>query len=317
MKKIIFIISFISFQFVFAQPDSLYFKTENINIPKWTQKNKASVLLSEVAFVNWNAGGSNSISALVNFESVLKYRYKHLIWNSLLIMRYGINKQEDKGLRKTDDIIDISSTLGFRKDELTNWYFSSRFNFKTQFTNGYNYPDETNVLSKFMAPGYLFVGGGMEYGKNIDRFSIYFSPLTLKTTFVLDAELANAGSFGVIPAVYDEDGNVVKKGEQFRNEVGILLTSAFETQIFENVMLLNYVSFYTDYLNDFGNMDVDWQINFDFKVNGYIKANLGSHLKYDNDIKIIVETDVEDTIKYEGAKVQWKQILGIGVVVDF
>ena len=179
MKKIIFIISFISFQFVIAQPDSLYFKTENINIPKWTQKNTASLLLSEVAFVNWNAGGSNSISALFNFESILKYRYKYLIWNNVLISRYGVNKQEGKGLRKTDDIIDISSTLGFRKDELTNWYFSSRFNFKTQFTEGYNYPDETNVLSKFMAPGYLFIGGGMEYGKNIDRFSIYFSPLSI------------------------------------------------------------------------------------------------------------------------------------------
>ncbi|PWK18299.1 DUF3078 domain-containing protein [Xanthomarina spongicola] len=317
MKKIIFIISFISFQFVIAQPDSLYFKTENINIPKWTQKNTASLLLSEVAFVNWNAGGSNSISALFNFESILKYRYKYLIWNNVLISRYGVNKQEGKGLRKTDDIIDISSTLGFRKDELTNWYFSSRFNFKTQFTEGYNYPDETNVLSKFMAPGYLFIGGGMEYGKNIDRFSIYFSPLTLKTTFVLDDELANAGSFGVTPAVYDEEGNIVEKGERVRNEVGILLTSTFEAQIFENVMLFNYVSFYTDYLNDFGNIDVDWQINFDFKINSFIKANFGSHLKYDNDVKTIAETDVENTYEYEGAKVQWKQILGLGVVVDF
>jgi hypothetical protein len=302
---------------VFAQPDSLFFKIENINIPKWTQKNKASALLSEVAFVNWNAGGSNSISALFNYEGVLKYRYKHLIWQNMVISRYGINKQQDQGLRKTDDIIDISSTLGYRKNEKTNWYFSSRFNFKTQFTKGYNYPDDDYVLSEFMAPGYLFIGGGLEYGKNIDKFSVYFSPLTVKTTFVLDDALANAGSFGVTPAVYDEEGNIIEEGEHIRKEVGILFTSVYEAQIFENVMLYNYIGLYTDYLNDFGNIDVDWQINFDFKVNSFMKANFGSHLIYDNDVKTLVETDVPDEYKMEGAKVQWKQILGVGVVVDF
>jgi hypothetical protein len=317
MKRFIFILSFISFQFVFAQPDSLFFKIEDINIPKWTQKNKASALLSEVAFVNWNAGGSNSISALFNFEGELKYRYRHLNWQNLVISRYGVNKQQDQGLRKTDDIIDISSTLGYRKNEKSNWYFSSRFNFKTQFTKGYNYPDDDYVLSEFMAPGYLYVGGGLEYGKNIDKFSTYFSPLTVKTTFVLDDELANAGSFGVTPAVYDEEGNIIKQGEHIRKEVGILLTSAFEAKIFENVMLYNYLGLYTDYLNDFGNIDVDWQINFDFKVNSFMKANFGSHLIYDNDVKTLVETDVPDEYEMEGAKVQWKQILGVGVVVDF
>ena len=317
MKKIVFVLFLISFQFAFAQPDSLYFKIENINVPKWTHKNKASLLVSEVAFVNWNAGGSNSISSLVSFESALKYRYKHLIWSSLLVTRYGVNKQEDQGLKKTDDIIDISSTLGFKRDEYTNWYYSARFNFKSQFTAGYNYPDETNVLSRFMAPGYLFVGGGIEYGKNIDKFSMYFSPLTMKTTFVLDSKLANAGSFGVTPAVYDEEGNVFVEGQRVRNEVGILLTSSYESQIFENVFLGNYVSFYSDYLNDFGNIDVDWQVNLDFKVNNFIKANLGSHLKYDNDIKTQVETPVDGEYETKGAKAQWKQLLGVGVVVDF
>lgn len=317
MKKILFILAFISFQFAFAQPDSLYFKIEDISIPKWSHKNKASAFLSEVAFVNWNSGGSNSISVLLNFESVLKYRYKHLIWQSVLISRYGINKQEEQEFRKTDDILDISSTLGYRRNENSNWFFSSRFNFKTQFTNGYNYPDDTNVLSRFMAPGYLFMGGGMEYGKNIDQFSLYFSPLTIKTTFVLDDKLANAGSFGVEPAKYDDEGNIIEDGQRIRNEIGILLTSVYEAQIFQNVMLVNYISLYTDYINEFGNIDVDWQINFDFKVNNFIKANFGSHLKYDNDVKTLVETDVADVYETKGAKTQWKQILGVGVVVDF
>lgn len=172
-----------------------------------------------------------------------------------------------------------------------------------------------------MAPGYLFLGGGVEYGKNIEKLSTYFSPLTLKSTFVLDQALANAGSFGVTPAEYDSDGNLISKGQRVRNELGILLTSAYEAEVFKNILIKNYLSLYTDYLNDFGNIDVDWQVVFDFKVNGYVRANLGSHLKYDNDVKILVEVENPDSqdpeYVEEGARVQWKQLLGVGVIVDF
>ncbi|WP_338733126.1 DUF3078 domain-containing protein [Mangrovimonas cancribranchiae] len=304
-----------------AQPDSLFFYVnDDVKLPTkgtWEQTNKAGLDISEVAFVNWNAGGSNSISALLSFQSQLKYQFRHFFWNTNLLTRYGINKQQEQKMRKTDDIIDISSVVGYRKDTLTNWYYSARFNFKSQFTNGYNYPDKNKAISRFMAPGYLFLGGGVEYGKNIDEFSSYFSPLTLKATFVLDEELANLGSFGVRPAEYDSEGNLIREGEKVRKEIGVLLTNAYEAQLFENISVKHFVSFYTDYLNNFGNIDVDWQVNFDFKVNDFVRATLGSHLRYDDDTKVLVETDVEGEYEEEGATVQWKQLLGVGVVVDF
>lgn len=315
------IVFFISF-FVSAQPDSLYFKTSDIpTIPVWSQKNRFGVDINQVAFVNWNSGGVNSVAALFALNSVLKYQYRHFIWDNNLVARYGINSQQNQELRKTDDLLELRSTLGFRKNKFTNWYYSARFNFKTQFAKGFNYPNTDNVISKFMAPGYLFVGGGVEYGKNIDKLSTYFSPLTLKSTFVLDEDLSNAGSFGVTPAEYDDAGNLISQGERIRNELGILLTSAYEAEVFKNILIRNYVSFYTDYINDFGNVDVDWELVFDFKVNSFVKATLGSHLKYDNDVKVLVELENTETeeVEYaeEGARVQWKQMLGVGVIVDF
>ena len=72
------------------------------------------------------------------------------------------------------------------------------------------------------------------------------------------------------------------------------------------------------YLNDFGNLDIDWEVNFKFKVNEYIRATMGSHLKYDNDVKTaIIDEDMPDEIVEKGAKLQWKQLLGIGISVDF
>lgn len=266
MHRSFFIIFILLVQLVSAQPDSLYFKpATNPNIPVWTNTNTAGLDINEVAFVNWNSGGSNSISALIGLNSVLRYEYRNFIWDSNLLARYGLNKQEEQEFRKTDDLLEIRSSLGFRKNKRTNWYYSARFNFKTQFANGYNYPNTSNEISKFMAPGYLFLGGGVEYGKNIDKFSMYFSPLTLKTTFVFDEALSDAGSFGVLPAEYDADGNLIRSGERVRKELGVLLTSAYETELFENVAIRNLMSFYTDYINDFGNVDIDWEIVFDFR----------------------------------------------------
>lgn len=284
---------------------------------KWLQENKAGLDINEVTFVNWSAGGSNSISALFNLHSSLRYKRDNLIWKSVARTRYGVNKQENQKLRKTEDELELSSTIGYRKDTLTNWYYSGKFNFKTQFSNGYNYPDRANPISRFMAPGYMFLGVGIEYGKNIEKLAFYFSPLTYKGTYVLDQTLADAGSFGVEPAIYDELGNRIKKGENVRTEMGVLVTNNYETELFDNIHLRNQLSLYTDYFNSFGNVDVDWEVVFDFKVNDYVKATLGSHLKYDDDIKTLVETDVEDEFEEKGAKVQWKQALGVGVIMAF
>lgn len=288
-----------------------------LDTAKWVQKNKAGLDIHEVTFVNWNAGGSNSISALFNLVSTLRYQKDNLIWRSSARTRYGVHKQESQKLRKTEDELELVSTIGYRKDTLTNWYYSARFNFKTQFSNGYKYPNRENPISRFMAPGYLFVGGGIEYGKNIEKLSFYFSPLTFKGTFVLDQELADAGAFGVATAIYDAAGNRTRKGENSRTEMGILMTNAFETEVFDNIYIKNHLSFYTDYLNSFGNVDVDWEVVFDFKVNSYVKATLGSHIRYDDDIKTYKETAVVDVLEEKGPKVQWKQILGVGVIMAF
>ncbi len=288
-----------------------------IEKPKWIQKNRVSLDISEVTFVNWSSGGSNSISGLLGLNSSLNYDRQNFFWKNSGKIRYGVNKQEAQTLRKTEDILEIDSKMGYRKDSLTNWFFSGHLNFKSQFTNGYNYPNKETPISKFMAPGYMFIGAGAEYGKDFEKFSFYFSPLTVKTTFVLDEALANKGAFGVEPAVYDVDGNLIRSGQRIRNEVGILVSHFFETEMFENIKISTKLNLYTDYLENFGNVDVDWLVAFDFKVNQFVRASLSSHLKYDDDIKISTPTGIDGEYVERGAKVQWKQLLGIGVTINF
>lgn len=289
----------------------------NEQVSYWKEVNKVGLNLSEVAFVNWNSGGNNSFSALLHALFGRKYKKELLNWNSTLAIKYGFNAQEGRELRKTEDNLEINSNFGYRRDSISNWYYSAKFNFTTQFTYGYRYPNTDDPISKFMAPGYAFLGVGTEYSDPNEDLTLYISPVTEKSTFVLDQELANEGSFGVTPAVKDEEGNIIKEGERVRTQFGFLVSTAFSKKVWENIDLSNQLRLYSDYLNKFGNIDVDWELNLDLQVNDYVKANVGSHLKYDDDVKFKQDRDGDGTLETAGARIQFKQILGVGVIYEF
>ena len=271
----------------------------------WKNKNSIGLDISEAAFVNWNAGGNNSISGLIKVSLVREYKKIYTVWKNEIFARYGLNQQQDIGLRKTDDKLQINSTFGYRKDTLSNWYYSARFNFNTQFTDGFKYPDTSTPISRFFAPAYLFLGAGAYYDLKPDNFTIYLSPVTLKSTFVHDEILSNSGAFGV------------KNGERSRMEFGSLIQTSWDKELFKNVVMTNDLSLYSDYLNKYGNIDIKWDLNFFLTINDFIKANVGAHLIYDDDIKFKDDINNDGELETLGARVQLKQLLGIGILYVF
>ena len=288
---------------------------ERINY--WKEVNKVGLNLNEVAFINWNAGGNNSVSGLMHALFGRRYKKELLNWNNTISVRYGLNAQEGRELRKTEDQLEIKSEFGYRRDSVSNFYYSAKFHFNTQFTYGYRYPNTTKPISKFMAPGYAFIGVGTEYSSPTEDLTLYVSPVTQKTTFVLDQQFANEGRFGVSPAIRDEEGNIIQGGERVRTEIGFLFSSDFTKQIFDNVGLNNKLRLYSDYLNKFGNIDIDWELNVDLKVNDHVRANVGSHLKYDDDVKFKEDRDGDGELETVGPKIQLKQMLGVGLIYEF
>lgn len=284
-------------------------------VSPWQKKNSIGFDLNEIAFVNWNAGGVSSVSGLLKTNFSRIYRKRNVKWGSELIMRYGLNKQDGVEVRKTDDAAQLNSTVGYRRDTLSNWYHSAKFTFSTQFSNGYNYPDKSHPISRAFAPAYTFLGMGAEYSNKEKKVNIYLSPATMKNTLVLDQRLADLGSFGVDKAVYDADGNRIRAGKRSRTELGALVTSHFKADVAKNITYENRLSLYTDYLNHFGNIDTDWQGTLDLVVNQYVRANIGFHIIYDDDIKANEEQGGKQV--QVGPKIQLKQMLGIGAVYNF
>lgn len=271
----------------------------------WEKRNSIGLDFNEAAFINWSSGGNNSISGLLKVDLVRLYKKLHLLWNNELYMRYGLNSQEDQELRKTEDRVEFISTFGYRRDTASNWFYSMKFNFKTQFTNGYKYPNTTDPISRLFSPAYLFLGAGSHYEIKQQKFSLYLSPVTLKSTFVFDDFLSNTGAFGVEP------------GEKSRNQFGFLLESSWNKEIFKNVLMTNKLGLYSDYLNNFGNVDVDWELNFTFRINKFMRASVGGHLIYDDDVKYKEDVNNDGNLETLGPRVQLKQFLGIGIMYRF
>ncbi len=300
---------------VFAQSlDSLVIATTPVQ-NNWNSKNLLGFDLNDIVFVNWNAGGVSSISGLVKGNFTRTYSEANQKWHNELIVRYGLNKQDGIEVRKTDDVFQFSSTYGYRKDSLSNWYHSAKFNFNTQFTNGYNYPNTEIAISKPLAPAYTFLGIGAEYMLKEKKFILYLSPLTIKNTLVADKTLANQGAFGVTPAIYDANGVLLIPGKQTRTELGMLISNSYKKELMKNFMMDNRLSLYSDYINKFGNIDVDWHIQFELIANEYLKANFGLNLIYDDDIK--AKEIVNGQQITVGPKIQLKQMMGIGIVYEF
>ncbi|MFT7250722.1 MAG: pterin-4a-carbinolamine dehydratase [Flavobacterium sp.] len=312
-KKSIFIIASL---FILQNSFSQVIRTKLPDtITNWKSANKVGFDISQISFVNWNAGGNNSISGLLKGNFKRDYSIDKLNWDNELIFRYGINKQEGQELRKTDDQLQINSTVSFRNDTISKWFYAGKFNFNTQFYDGYSYPNTDISISAPFAPAYFFLGIGAEYFNKKKQIRLYLSPLTYKTTLVLNQRLANEGAFGVDKAIYDESENIISYGKKSRTELGVLISSEWQTEIYKNIMFENRISLYSDYLNHFGNIDVNWQLQFEMTVNEHVKASIGTQLIYDDDIKTKKQVDNLQVIS--GPKIQLKQIMGIGIVYEF
>lgn len=289
--KCLFIVLFLPF-ISFAQ-------SEPVTTQHWKAGGNTALTFSQVSLTNWSAGGKNSVSGNFKFSTFLNYKKGKNAWENTLDVGYGLTQQGDENIVKTDDKVQFVSKYGHQASK--KWYYTALADFKTQMDLGYkNPPDNEIMTSKFMSPAYLLLSLGMDYKPN-DNFSLYVSPLTSKMTFVNDEELSNQGAFGVEP------------GDNLRSEFGASVKSIFKKEnLIENVNFKTRLDLFSNLGNHPERVDVEWETQFDFKVNSYLSANLGTTLLYDHDIKYVDSEGVE-----HGARIQFKQLFGFGINYEF
>jgi hypothetical protein len=271
-------------------------------IKTWQKGATVGLNGSQVYLSNWAGGGQNSLSLTSLLSSFANYSKGKIDWKNNLDLGYGIAKLGGGAFKKTDDRIVLLSKFGYKHTKKI--HYTALLDFRTQFAPGYRYFTDTafvkeqrSLISNFMSPAYLITGIGLEYDP-IENLYFYLSPLTVRTTFVLDKVLSDAGAFGVSP------------GRKARYELGYYFTTKYKLKIAENITYSTTLNLFSSYKSP-DVMVVLWENILLLKVNKFINASFTTNLFYDQVVKILRKDGTT------GAAVQYKQVLAVGLSAKF
>lgn len=258
----------------------------------WKTGGAVGLNFNQVGLKNWSGGGENSlaVNGLINVFANMKK--DKIAWDNSLELGYGLVKQGDLGVRKSDDKIVLTSKFG--REAIQYWSYTGLLDFRTQFANGFDYKTTPKTkISEFMSPAYLMLSLGAEFKPN-DNFFALISPVTGKLTIVLDDTLSHYGAYGV------------KADKTVRSELGWNLNSVYKRKLMENTDFQTKLNLFSSY-KDLKHIDVNWENTLLLKVNKYITSTVSTNIIYDNDIK---DTDGK-------AKWQMKEVIAVGFLYNF
>ncbi len=276
----------------------------------WDYDFSSSFTLNQTYFSNWSKGGENSFSGLldVNVGAIYTNTEAKTQWTNKARWNFGTLITEQNGLRTNADLLEFNSK--FNKVIREKIDFSAVFYMKNQIAKGYNYPNDSVVVSKFLNPGTFTIGLGIEY-KPFKNTTLNFSPLSYKTTFVLDT------------ANIDQTIHGIEAGKRARQEMGGQLVIMNSTSILKDLKITNSVRLFSGYLNNPQNIDVDWEINLVQKINWYSSVTLNLHMIYDDDVRFPQMDEngqpilLPDGSVYKVPRLQFKQYLGLSFLFSF
>ncbi|MGE5480694.1 MAG: DUF3078 domain-containing protein [Chloroflexota bacterium] len=303
-----------------VEPEAKLRELNKDTLKGWYYGGLVGLNFSQVSLTNWAAGGENSLALNGLFSVFSNYKEEKMTWDNSLDVGYGFMVQGKKGVFiKTDDKFDALSKYG--RKAFDNVYYAALLNFKTQMSIGRDYKKDTSKISNFMAPAYLIGALGMDYKPN-SYLSAFAAPVTGKITFVEDQDLADSGAYGVKPAVFDAQGNLIRHGETRKIEFGgyiriIYTKNDFATEALKNVSLTSKIDLFSNYLKNPQNIDVSWENIIAFRVNKYITFNISTHLLYDDDITINIDNNDDGIFDESGPRTQFKEILAVGFSYKF
>lgn len=276
------------------EPEPIYWDYELSNL----------LSISQTYLANWTKGGESSFATIIDVMGRATYNNKEAKTQLINVARikFGTIMTKEAGFSKNNDQFEIDSR--YIRNAWGKFGMSASFYMKNQMARGYNYPNDSVIISKFLNPGTITIGLGAEY-KPLEKTSINIAPLSYKTTFVLDT------------AVIDQTKHGIDKDKVARRELGLQIAASNEISPFKDLTMINRVRLFSSYLNKPQNVDVDWELILEQKISWFFSIRLDLHLIYDDDVRFPVlddngnEIQLPDGSKKEVAKAQFKEFLGL------
>ena len=254
----------------------------------WKHTLIGGLTVTQVSYTDWAQGGQNALAytATVDGKSVQDLTMTN--WSNSYKLAYGQTRLGNKGLRKTDDKIELESVLTYKLGTAINPYASATF--KSQFADGFKYDDAANTQTKISAafdPMYLTQAVGVGY-----------QPIAQVKTRLGAAlrEVMDKGKYG-----YADDAKTAGTIETSKIEGGLESVTDVEVKIEENTLFTSKLELFAP----FNNIDV-----VVVRSDNTLSSKLNKYIAVVFNVQLINERAVT-------ARTQVKEGLALGISYTF
>ena len=238
-------------------------------VAPWTVGGDGNVGFTQTYLSNWKKGGKSAMSILLVGRGYANYSYNKLRWENSAEVRNGWIKPGNEMIQKNDDKFRATSRLGL--SAFQKWFYSTELDFETQFFNGYKYPNVEKPISSFLAPGRFLAKVGLDYKPHKD-FSLFISPLTSKTVFVIDTLKIDHTSYGI------------QRGRMAQWEPGINADVRYKKDFQGNITFETKYRMFINYLEPLERFEMEWEKLLTVQLNDFISFRAMIHSIYDRKI---------------------------------
>lgn len=264
----------------------------------WITGGLVSLNLSQGSLKNWAAGGdkfSLSVNGYFNYHAY--YKKGKNTWDNNLDINLGYVNTTSLGTRKNDDRFDLLSKYGYGLSPKLS--ASALFNFRSQFFDGFTYPDvNTKIFSSTsLSPAYVLLSPGLDWHP-VSNFSVFVSPVTSRWVIVTNKTLSDQGAYGV------------DSGKKSNYEIGAFSTINYSTSLNSTVTYKGRLDLFSNYKHNPQNIDVYMTNLFSAKLSKVLSATWSVDLIYDDDVRLFGTSGTAPGL-------QIKSLIGAGLLVKF
>jgi Protein of unknown function (DUF3078) len=265
--------------------------TTNKDTVAWVRSGIFTIGINQGLLHNWAAGGElASLDINAVFHGNLTYYNHGTVWANNLELAYGLHySYADTFLpHKTADRIDFTSNYGAQIKNSKDFYLAGLFNFKSQFTHGYDYsiPNwQSSPTSDFLSPAYITLAAGVEYKKG-EELNLFLSPAAARE-ILADRKYTSAsaqGAFGI------------DSGKTSKLQFGAYFSGRFKRNLSKTTLFTSRLDLYSNYLaknttdaagnivkkDNPGNIQIFWDNLLAIKAYKSLSVTLGLTFAYDN-----------------------------------
>jgi hypothetical protein len=307
MKKIFFILFVLIAGIASAQDPtiSILKKEASREIPKtaadtikknWIKGGLFNLNVSQSSLKDWAAGGdafSMALSLYTNGHAY--YKKDRKTWDNNVDINIAYLNTTSLGTRKSDDRFDFLSKYGYLLNKKVS--ASALFDLRTQFFDGYTYPDpKTPVFSSTsFSPGYVLLSPGFDY-KPINGLSLFVSPVSSRWVIVTNKTLSDQGAYGV------------DTGKHYVSQIGAFGTIIFNSKFTKNITYNARIDLFSNYQHNPQDVDVYMTNLFAAKFSKLFSVTWGLDMIYDDDTRIFGPN-------HNSPRLQVKSVVGIGILL--